>query len=172
MLADAMRMNYGYDEWATAKIFDAATGLSAEQLDAQGPIPHGSIRATLLHLLSVHRRYLMWWDGSLGGWEAYSQTFELDDYPDVASLRAFWSENVERTCAFNAHLTDEDAGRFISTTMPDGNEFGLPLWQMMQHVSNHSTQHRSEIAVMLTGFGHSPGDVDMLFYQMESHARA
>lgn len=172
MLADAMRMSYGYDEWATAKIFDAATNLTAEQLDAQGPIPHESIHATLLHMLSVQRRYLLWWDGSLDGLVAYNLTFDLNDFPDLASLRSFWMENVERLNAFVAHLSDEDAVRVVSTTMPDGSDFGLPLWQMMQHVSNHSTQHRSEIAVMLTEAGHSPGDLDMLFYQMTSHMRA
>ena len=33
---------------------------------------------------------------------------------------------------------------------------------MMLHVANHGTQHRSEVAAMLTGFGHSPGDLDVL----------
>ncbi len=67
-------------------------------------------------------------------------------------------------------LSDDDAARHLATTGPDGSEFGFPLWQMMQHVANHNTQHRSEIAIMLTEFDCSPGDVDLVFYQMASLA--
>jgi uncharacterized damage-inducible protein DinB len=34
----------------------------------------------------------------------------------------------------------------------------------MMHQVNHATQHRSEAAVMLTQFGHSPGWLDLLYY--------
>ncbi len=37
-----------------------------------------------------------------------------------------------------------------------------PLWQMMLHQVNHATQHRSEVAVIWTQFGHSPGALDLL----------
>lgn len=36
------------------------------------------------------------------------------------------------------------------------------LWQIMMHLLNHGTQHRSEAACILTHFNHSPGDMDML----------
>jgi uncharacterized damage-inducible protein DinB len=35
---------------------------------------------------------------------------------------------------------------------------------MMLHVANHGTQHRSEVAAMLTGFDQSPGSLDLLDY--------
>ena len=166
MLADAIRNTYGYDEWATARIFDAAEGLTPEQLDAPGPIPHGTIRQTLLHLLIVHKRFLSWWDGSLPAQQAYRQMADPADYPDLASIRALWKQVAEQTNAFVSDLRDEDAARYLSTTGPDGSAFGFPTWQMMQHVANHNTQHRSEVAVMLTEFGCSPGDIDLIFYQM------
>jgi len=38
----------------------------------------------------------------------------------------------------------------------------IPMWQLLAHVVNHGTQHRSEVARYLTECGHSPGDLDLL----------
>jgi uncharacterized damage-inducible protein DinB len=34
----------------------------------------------------------------------------------------------------------------------------------MAHLVNHGTQHKTEAAAILTGFGHSPGDIDLILY--------
>jgi uncharacterized damage-inducible protein DinB len=41
---------------------------------------------------------------------------------------------------------------------------GVPVWQMLLHLANHGTQHRSEAALLLTGAGRSPGDLDLIDY--------
>ncbi len=41
---------------------------------------------------------------------------------------------------------------------------GVAVWQMLAHVINHGTQHRSEAAALLTDAGRSPGEIDMIFY--------
>ena len=46
----------------------------------------------------------------------------------------------------------------------DQEEEGISLWQALAHVVNHGTQHRSEVAALLTAAGHSPGDLDMVDY--------
>jgi len=38
------------------------------------------------------------------------------------------------------------------------------FWQMLAHVVNHGTQHRSEAAALLTTAGRSPGEIDMIFF--------
>jgi uncharacterized damage-inducible protein DinB len=51
------------------------------------------------------------------------------------------------------------------------DQFGAPakvshgtLRGALVHVVNHGTQFRSEAAVALTEYGHSPGDLDLIFY--------
>ena len=57
-----------------------------------------------------------------------------------------------------------ESGRWVRVIDRQGNASDLILWQIMLHQANHATQHRSEVAVMLTQFGHSPGDLDVLDY--------
>ena len=52
----------------------------------------------------------------------------------------------------------------ITQGLLDHVEEGVAVWQMLAHVINHGTQHRSEAATILTGIGHSPGEIDMIFY--------
>jgi uncharacterized damage-inducible protein DinB len=47
---------------------------------------------------------------------------------------------------------------------------GVPVWQMLVHVVNHGTQHRSEAAALLSAEGRSPGELDMINYAEEVKA--
>ena len=49
---------------------------------------------------------------------------------------------------------------------------GTPVWQMLVHVINHGTQHRSEAAVLLSAEGRSPGELDLIEFAEESGGAA
>jgi uncharacterized damage-inducible protein DinB len=42
------------------------------------------------------------------------------------------------------------------------------VWQTIVHVVNHGTQHRSEAAAILTGYGQSPGELDFDTFLIEN----
>ena len=75
----------------------------------------------------------------------------------------------------NMNLIPEDVGMIVVDAWLDtvNDEWldelgdGVPFWQMLAHVANHGTQHRSEAAVLLTEAGRSPGDLDMIFFAEE-----
>jgi uncharacterized damage-inducible protein DinB len=143
-----------------------------DELNAPGNAGHGSIRETLLHQITAKKGWLSWWDGSMSLEESISYEVELDDYPDLAALRAFWEEVEAQTSDFLDGLSDEDTQRVFDVDLP----WGVPpttftLWQMMLHVANHGTQHRGEVAAMLTLADRSPGDLDLLFYFLEQIRR-
>jgi uncharacterized damage-inducible protein DinB len=165
MLNEALRTMYEYGRWATGHLLDVAEGLTTEQLNASGGAGHGSIRETFIHQIVTQQRWLVWWDGSMDLTTALSYQVDEDAYPDMPAIRALWDEVEAQTFQFIDSLSAEDVERNYHAELP----WGLPptdftLWWMMLHVANHGTQHRSEIAAMLTSAGHSPGDMDLLFY--------
>ena len=164
MFAEALRQHYAYNAWATGRVIDAAEQLTPEQLHTPGQAGTGSIRDVLLHLLATHRGWLSWWDGSLSAMEAYNRRADPAEFPDVGALRRLATEVDQQSRAFVSRLQDDDPGRVYGFELPDGQRWEMRLWGMMLHIVNHSTQHRAEAAAMLTGFGHSPGDLDLIYY--------
>jgi uncharacterized damage-inducible protein DinB len=61
-------------------------------------------------------------------------------------------------------LRDTDFEGLVHYTTTEGIVSETPLWQILLHVVNHGTQFRAEAAIVLTGAGHSPGDLDLMAY--------
>jgi uncharacterized damage-inducible protein DinB len=164
VLAEVLRKQYEYTCWATGRVLDTAAEISPAQLQATGEAGHGSIRDTLVHMMRTHRGWLSWWDGSLSAMDSYNLPMDPADYPDVPALKRAWADIEQQTSAFVAGLRDDDPGKIYGFDLPNGQHWEMALWGMMTHIVNHGTQHRAEVAMMLTDFGHSPGDLDLIYY--------
>ena len=155
---------YEYNRWATGRVLEVAAELSDAQLRSHGSAGHGSIRDTLIHLIETQQSWLSWWDGSLPVEQAYGFSLGLPAAAGLEEVRRAWEAAEAQTSAFLARLTDAEAERVFTNELPNGTVFRMQLWQMMLHVANHGTQHRSEAAAMLTAFGQSPGNLDLIFF--------
>jgi len=69
--------------------------------------------------------------------------------------------------AFVYILTDERLNGHFDYTSTEGTPYKRILWHAIGHLVNQVTQHRSEAAVMLTNFGHSPEEVDLIYFLSE-----
>src|SRR5262249_17833455 len=90
------------------------------------------------------------------------------DYGNVASIRDQWSDIDREMRRLVARLTEDALARPISYVNFQGETWTYPLWQILLHQANHATQHRSEVALRLTEFGHAPGWLDFLVYVDET----
>ena len=86
------------------------------------------------------------------------------DYADLAAIKTRWDQVEQDTQNFLKALDETALERVVEYTNTRGQPYGYPLWQLMLHQVNHATQHRSEVAAMLTQFGHSPGWLDLSIY--------
>jgi uncharacterized damage-inducible protein DinB len=150
---------YQYNQWANAKILNAAAPITPEQFIAPASFPHGGLRGTLVHTLFAEWIWRKRWEGT-------SPTSRLnpEDFPTVQSLRSRWQEEETQLMNFVDSVSDEQLNGTFSYTNTAGQPFTRLLWQAMAHLVNHGTQHRAEAAAMLTEVGHSPGDLDMIYF--------
>ena len=150
---------YQYNQWANARILNAAASVTQEQYLAPASFPHGGLQGTLVHTLFAEWLWRKRWEGT-------SPTVRLkpEDFPTVESLRIRWADEEKQLMNFVEGLSDERLNTTFNYTNTSGKPFTRILWQAMAHVVNHGTQHRTEAAAMLTELGHSPGDIDFIYF--------
>jgi uncharacterized damage-inducible protein DinB len=156
-------MLFDYSAWANRRILDAAEGLSQEQFTAPARLDYGSLRGTLVHILSAETT----WRKRCQEGVSPSSSLAEDAFPTLAALRAQWEEAAQAMRTFLAELTDEDLQCVVHYRTKQGVPYENPLWQLLLHVVNHGTQHRAEAAIVLTQHGCSPGDVDLIVFLRE-----
>ena len=156
MRTDDIRYLFAYDRWATRRILSVIDGVPAETWGATGVVGDRGLGSILVHQLGAHMR----WRLGLEGDDAAAGTArpEREPLPSPDAVARRWAQEWDAMEAFLDGLTDE----FLVRT-----DDGVPFWQMLVHLANHGTQHRSEAAVLLTDAGRSPGDLDMIFFAEE-----
>jgi uncharacterized damage-inducible protein DinB len=155
---------YAYNRWANHRILQATEHLDASQLLAPTPVSHGSLRGTLVHILGTE------WIWRLRCQESLSSPALLaeEQFPALEVLQTLWREEENAWRAFLEGLDDEALQRVVHYSNTKGVPFATPLWQILFHVVNHGTQFRSEAAVVLTSYQHSPGDLDYIAFVREN----
>ena len=161
MQINEIKILFDYAYWADERLLQAVAGIDEDQLNAQMPNGIGSIRVTLVHMLSGKWIWRLRWQG-----EKPTAMMRSDDFPTLETIRTRWQEEKAQMYVLLATLRDEDMERAISysSTMAPGKVLTVSLWQGMVHLINHLTQHRSEIAMRLTDLGHSPGEFGMSYF--------
>jgi uncharacterized damage-inducible protein DinB len=160
-MKDYLRLLYDYNVWANARVLDTCGALTATQFTAGegSSTARPSIRDTLVHTMGAQEVWLARWKGITG-----VTLPSPGDFPGLAAIRGRWDEIESRTRAYVADLSEESLRETVHYVNRRGQPFHYPRWQTMVHLVNHGTQHRAEIAALLTALDHSPGDLDLLVY--------
>ena len=159
MTAEDLRTQFDYGYWANARLFAVALNLTKEQFIQPVSGSHGSIRNTLVHMMSAE-----WgWMERSGGFPR-GPKLNPSDFPTFASVRDKWEEVEAHLRPFLASLQDEDLHRSVEFTLGDGQKMALSVGEMLHHAAIHGVHHRGQVAVLLRSLGYAPGDFDMLFY--------
>ena len=156
MNPEYFRFLYDYNYWARDRLLAATEGMSEGEYASPNNFTYGSIRGICTHLLSAEAICLRRWKN-----DSSSPEITEASLPNLAALTALWREEEDKMRAFLAGLTEGTLQNDLVERRPSGQEKSYPLWQLMAHVVNHGTQHRSEAAEALTMIGRSPGNLDL-----------
>ena len=155
MKADEVRFLYEYDRWATTKVLNVLDGLEPAVWSRPNAVGDMSLGLVLVHQLGAAQR---WRVAFQTRGEGDGPKPEDEPLPPLAELQQRWEAEWGEVDSWLPTLTDEFVGLVFE---------GVPVWQMLVHVTNHGTQHRAEAAALLTGMGRSPGELDMINYAEE-----
>jgi len=164
MTVNDLRALYDYCYWANARLFDVISRLTTEQFTRNLSGSYGSIRNTMVHMMSTEWGWLERCGGPKRG-----PRLNAADFPDFASVTRQWKQVESQIRGFLAAQRDEDFDRdMVEFALGAGPAQTLTIGQMMHHAAVHGVHHRGQIALLLRELGYSPGDCDILFYYAET----
>jgi uncharacterized damage-inducible protein DinB len=165
----SVRELYAYDRWANRRLFDAVSALPPSEVTriVGTQFSRSTLRGMLVHILGAQ---VIWLQRCQG--ESPTSMLQEGDVPDLPALRARWDSAEGALQQFAESLTEADLRRIVQYRNARGEPFALPLWVLLQHVANHSTHHRSEVATMLTMVTGSPPPTDLVVYHLLASGQA
>jgi uncharacterized damage-inducible protein DinB len=157
MNADAFRHFYDYHFTENRKIWDTCiTSLSQEQFTQTVDYSVGSVRNQIVHLMSADD----YWFSGLRGIEM-PEMLNPAHFDDRKIIRAYWDNVEQKMRDYLAKLRDD---MLFEKPFAEGEDKDLILWQVLLHVGNHGTDHRSQLLRLLNDLGAETGPQDYIFY--------
>lgn len=150
-----------YMDWAREHMLDAVAGLTTEERERELGGSFGSVQKTLVHLVWAE--------------ETWSNRLQVTSPPlaepvalaDLADLRSVWAAIAARTRQWVAALPDGPVTGSVEYTHRTGGQYATRADVLIQHLSNHQTYHRGQVAHMLRQLGHPAVSTDMIYYHRE-----
>jgi uncharacterized damage-inducible protein DinB len=148
---------YDYHRWANRRLFDFAAGrgeaVCGRDMGPQWSMP--TVTRMFGHLYGADWIWLHRWRGTS------PTTLPGAGFASMAEVRRTWDPLEGEQKAFVDALGEADLARSVDYRNTEGKPFAAPLGQLLQHVANHATHHRSEIATMVTMLSGSPPDTGL-----------
>jgi uncharacterized damage-inducible protein DinB len=167
MSPDDIRFLYSYNAWANRRSLDAAAALTAEQFTKPLGSSFSSVRDTLAHIWGAEWIWMERFEG-----RSPASLPDGGQFHNISALQTRWQEDEARLNNFVGRVTQDDLdGPHEYRTLKFG-QYSNPLWLSMQHLVNHGTYHRGQIATMLRQLNAKPLSTDLIHFYRERGAAA
>jgi uncharacterized damage-inducible protein DinB len=147
-----IRVFLAHNLWANLRLLDACASLEDVALDALLPGTYGNIRASWLHLSQGEEGYVFRFTSE----RPTNSLRGVTGFPGFDVLRAHLQQSGEGLMAIAENI---DADRVIQIEY-DERLHNIPATLILLQAINHGTDHRSQIATLLSQHGITPPEVD------------
>jgi len=136
----------------TRRVWDTINQITDEQFLADDAYSRGSIRNLMVHLTSTDRRWL----AGLKNLEDVGH-LKFEDYTTCAQAQEIFENVMKDLSEYSSALTEAD----LNTP---NDKVAEPRWQILLHLVNHGTDHRSTVLQRLHEFGAPNFDQDFIMW--------
>jgi uncharacterized damage-inducible protein DinB len=156
-----------YTKWANHRVVRAVATLPVADFKRDLGSSHGGVRGTLAHTLGAEWIWLERFKGV-----SPSRGIDEGEFPDILALRARWKAIDEHRESWFENLGESAVRQKIRYQSLAGKSFEAPLWQLIQHLANHSTYHRGQVVGMLKMLEAKTVSTDLVLWDRERLAKA
>jgi len=157
---------FQYNNWANHRVLRAAATLTTDQFKRDLGSSYGGVRGTLVHIMSAEWIWLERWKGV-----SPQRMLDEAEFADVLALKERWRVVEEHRDGWFAALPEKDVAGSVPYANLKGDRFENPLWQLVQHVVNHSSYHRGQVTTLLRQLGAKPVSTDLVAWDRERAAK-
>lgn len=159
---DALERLIEYTIWANHRVMRACATIPVDDFKRELGASFGGIRGTLAHMMWAEWIWLERWKGvSPPGFPDESEL------ADIVALRDRWKVIEDHRRAWLDALPRSAPAATVEYRNTAGDAFAAPLWQLVQHVANHSTYHRGQVISLLRQVGGRTVTTDMVVFDRE-----
>lgn len=151
MTPEALIALLDFHYWARDRLLDAVERLTPAQFRRDLGSSFGSVRDTLVHLVSAEWAWCSRWQGA-----SPSAHLTATDFETAGDIRRRWNEEEARVRTFVDRLGPYELNHVIEYALFGGAPTRSVCWHTLQHVVNHATYHRGQVTAMLRQLGAEP----------------
>lgn len=160
---NSLYQRFDYNYWAHKKVLGCVQHLSPEQFIAPIDYSVGSIRNQLVHTMSYEWVYLRRMQG-----HKFEPMPAYEDFPTSSSVENRWQIVEAAIREYVHHLTVDALKESIAYHSANGDLQHNTREELLNHVLNHSTDHRAQILARLHLMGVPTVAQDFIYYLRET----
>lgn len=162
MLAEQIRTLFDYNLWAWNHVLTSMVKLSEADYMAKRPLfAQTSLHEQLVHCLAAES---IWLSRCLGS--SPTTMFDPNAYAGLTAVQQQWATVRDDWSNFLRGLTNDAVQRDIPYHNTKGDSFNLKLADILQHVVNHATEHRSQMTPVLFQLGVPTPPLDYMRFRL------